>query len=133
MLRSIAGVVAALVAWVAIATLGNVLLRLALPGYADVEGAMEFSITMLWARLLLGMLSSISAGLVVAWVTARNRRDVLVLSGLLLALFIPVHYSLWMRFPVWYHVVFLLSLVVGTMIGGKGFSWAFRPRTKGFV
>jgi len=35
----------------------------------------------------------------------------------LLVLFIPVHYSLWERFPTWYHVVFLASLVVVTLVG----------------
>jgi integral membrane sensor domain MASE1 len=35
----------------------------------------------------------------------------------LLALFVPVHDQLWPRFPAWYHVVFLASLVVFTPLG----------------
>ncbi len=128
MVRSIAGVAAGLVAWIAIATVGNLLLRLALPGYAEVEVSMNFTMVMLWARLLLGIVSSIAAGFVVAWVATQNRRVILILTGLLVVLFIPVHYSLWTRFPVWYHVVFLLSLVGGTTMGAKGYSRCCRNR-----
>jgi hypothetical protein len=39
MIRSFAGVAAGAVAWLAIATAGNLLLRAALPGYAAVEAA----------------------------------------------------------------------------------------------
>jgi hypothetical protein len=46
-----------------------------------------------------------------------------VLAGLLpgmilLAGFIPQHISLWDRFPVWYHLTFLLSLIPLTYLGG---------------
>ena len=42
----------------------------------------------------------------------------------MLLFFIPVHYSLWTKFPVWYHAYFLTSLVaipaiVGSVVGGK--------------
>jgi len=37
---------------------------------------------------------------------------------ILLAAFIPIHYYLWPRFPVWYHLTFLSSLVVVPVIVG---------------
>jgi uncharacterized protein (DUF983 family) len=43
-----------------------------------------------------------------------------LLSGvLLLAAFIPEHITLWEKFPVWYHLTFLLSLIPLTFAGGK--------------
>jgi len=37
---------------------------------------------------------------------------------LLLVAFIPEHIRLWDKFPVWYHLMFLVSLVPLTYIGG---------------
>jgi len=37
---------------------------------------------------------------------------------LLLVAFIPEHVSLWDKFPVWYHLTFLASLVPLTYLGG---------------
>ena len=37
----------------------------------------------------------------------------------LLAAFIPEHITLWEKFPVWYHLTFLLSLIPLTFAGGK--------------
>ena len=40
-----------------------------------------------------------------------------MLALLILALFVPVHVSLWSTFPVWYHLVFLGSLVPLVILG----------------
>jgi hypothetical protein len=118
-MRSVVGIALGLVAWFAVATVGNLILRAGLSGYAQVESAMNFTAAMLWARLLLGVLASFAAGFVVARIVTRRRRDVLIAAALLLALFVPVHYSLWARFPAWYHVAFLVSLFVATVVGGN--------------
>jgi len=34
-----------------------------------------------------------------------------------LAAFLPVHYSLWNRFPIWYHLVFLISIIPLVLLG----------------
>ncbi len=117
MIKSIAAIAAGLVTWFVVATLGNFVVRAALPGYTDVEVAMNFTLGMQVARLAVGVLSSILAGFVTAWIAAGKRRDVLILTALLLAVFLPVHYSLWTRFPVWYHALFLFSLVVAPSAG----------------
>lgn len=124
MVRSLAGIVAGLVTWAVVATLGNLLVRAALPGYADVEAALDFTLAMLIARLAVGIVSSLVAGYVVARIATARRRDVYLLSAVLLALFLPLHYSLWTRFPIWYHAVFLISLVVAPTIGARvGAAW----------
>jgi len=116
--RAIVGVVAGLIAWIVIATIGNLGLRMAWPGYSEVEAAMRFNDAMMVARLFLGALSSLGAGFVVARITHRNGRAVWVLAALLFIVFLPTHYRLWEQFPVWYHAVFLVSLVVVTRLGG---------------
>ena len=121
MLRAIAGIAGGLLAWVVVATVGNRVLRAAWPGYAAVEVAMKFTLAMLLLRLLLGALSSLCAGFFAAWIAKGNRVAVTVLAGLLLIAFIPVHYTLWERFPVWYHLTFLLSLVVTTVLGAVSY------------
>jgi len=118
MLRGATAVVAGLIAWFAVATIANLVARFAWPSYAEVELAMAFTLPMLLARLGIGALSSICAGVATALIARSNRREVAVLGSVLLILFIPVHYSLWARFPIWYHVIFLTSLVVLPSLGG---------------
>jgi len=117
MARVVVGVLAGLVAWFAVATLGNFVLRAALPGYAEVEKAMNFTLGMMIARLLLGALASLCAGFVVAWISRRSGAPVVALVAVLLALFVPVHYAMWTTFPFWYHLVFLTSIVLLTWSG----------------
>jgi hypothetical protein len=119
MLRGIAGVVGGLVAWFLIATVGNLVLRATWPSYAEVEVAMTFTLGMLLARLFLGAFSSLGAGLVVAWITNRNELTSKFLAGVLFVMFIPIHYTLWKRFPPWYHLVFLASLILVTLLGAS--------------
>jgi len=114
-LRAIVGVVAGCAAWTVVATLLNLALRFGWPGYEAVEKSLAFSLDMLIARLVLGAAATLAAGFVAALV---SRKAVAWVAGLLLAIFIPVHYSLWDRFPAWYHLVFLFSLPVLTYAGG---------------
>ena len=116
-MRGAAGVVAGLVAWIAIASVCNFALRISWPAYAAVEKAMTFTLGMLVARLLFGALASMGAGVAVAWIAKRNRIASASLVVLLLAMFIPAHYMLWDKFPAWYHLVFLASLVLCPLLG----------------
>jgi Na+/H+ antiporter NhaA len=115
--RGIAGVAGGLVVWMLVATLGNLGLRFAWTGYADVEKEMTFTLAMLFGRLAVGAVASFFAGAVVSWIAKRNNRVVAIFAGVLFALFIPVHYELWSRFPLWYHVAFFVSLIVMPLIG----------------
>src|ERR1043166_1874515 len=119
MLRAIAAVIIAFVSWFVIATIGNLALRLTWHDYAQVERALNFTLAMMLARLVLGMLSSLGAGFVVAWISRSSRVAALSLVGLLLLLFLPVHYQLWQKFPIWYHLVFFASLIVIPLLGAK--------------
>jgi hypothetical protein len=127
-LRAVAGVAGGLFTWVVVATVGNLLLRVVWPSYAEVEVVMNFTPAMLVMRLLLGALSSLGAGFLAAWITKGSRGAVNVLACLLLVVFIPVHYKLWERFPVWYHLVFLVTLVAATIFGAMCYSYYARRK-----
>ena len=116
-MRLIGAIAGGLAAWIVVATLLNFALRYTWPAYASVERAMAFSGAMLAARLVIGVVASLAAGFVSAWLSRRKATAAWSLVVLLLAVFVPVHYQLWQRFPGWYHIVFLVSLVVFTLIG----------------
>ena len=123
MLRSVLAVVAAAAAWVVVATILNLIIRHSWAEYAAVERSMSFTLPMLLLRLLVGVAASFASGLAGALVSKGNRRPIYVFAVLLLALFLPVHYSVWARFPVWYHLFFLASLLVFPVLGAMS-----RPR-----
>jgi len=115
--RTIGAVLAALVTWILVATVLNLPLRAFWPHYHEAETAFNFTLAMKLARLTLGALSSLAAGFVAAWIGKGRMRAALLTGAILLALFIPDHYLLWSKFPVWYHLTFLVSLVPLTLLG----------------
>src|SRR5271167_2221986 len=112
MVRTVVAVVAGLIVWFVVATLVNLLFRALWPGYAEVEIGMNFTLAMLLGRLLLGALSSLCAGFTLAWIAKGNGK---VLGILLTLVFIPVHYQVWDKFPLAYHLIFLASLLPFTV------------------
>jgi len=118
-LRVALAVVAGIVVWFAVATAGNVALRLLVDGYTDMEPAMTFTLGMMFGRLLVGAISSVAAGAAAAWIARRVRPTALALGVVLVVLFIPGHVRLWDTFPGWYHAVFLLSLVPLVWVGAR--------------
>jgi hypothetical protein len=117
-LKTVGAVVAALVTWILVATILNLPLRISWPHYHEAETAFNFTFTMKLARLTLGAVSSLAAGFVAAWIGKGRRRAAMLTGVILLGLFIPDHYLLWSKFPVWYHLTFLVSLVPLTLLGG---------------
>ncbi|MGH8274339.1 MAG: hypothetical protein ACRES9_08850 [Gammaproteobacteria bacterium] len=125
MWRTILAVVAGLVAWVVIVTLLNMGLRLGLPGYHAAEPAMTFTLTMKIARLLIAALTSLATGALVSAIVPASRLAPWIVGLILLALFVPDHIYLWHKFPVWYHLTFLITLAPLVALG----AW-LRPRKK---
>ena len=119
MARTTLGVGAGLAAWVTIASLAGGIMRGAWPEYASVADAMTFTLPMLLARLAIGALATLAAGLVTAIIARPSLLARLMPGVLLLVVFIPIHFMLWDKFPVWYHLTFLGSLVPLTCVGGK--------------
>src|SRR5262249_16354502 len=116
--RSILAVLAGLLLWAVVATLLNFGLRAGIPGYKLAEPAMTFTLGMKIARLTLGALASLAAGATAGLIAPSKRRVPWLLGAIVLALFIPSHIYLWSKFPVWYHLTFLGTLVPLVALGG---------------
>jgi hypothetical protein len=117
MLRSILAVIVSVITWFLVATICNFILRAALPGYSAVEVAMTFTLTMMICRLIVGLISSVAAGFVCALIAGRNSLAPKVAAVIMVLLFLPVHYMLWDKFPIWYHLFFLITLAPAMLLG----------------
>jgi hypothetical protein len=79
---------------------------------------MTFTLAMMIGRLVIGAVATLAMGLAASVVSRRSLVATLVAGVLLLLAFIPQHISLWDKFPLWYHLTFLLSLVPLAYLGG---------------
>jgi hypothetical protein len=124
MWRTALAVIVGLLAWTIIVTLIDIGLRYALPGYAQAEPLMAFTFTMKIARLLMAAVTGLAAGILVRMVAPQGRWAPWLVGCILLLTFVPIHIQLWPRFPVWYHLSFLLPLaplvVIGARFGRRG-------------
>ena len=120
--RKILGVVVGLMVWVAAALVAGVLLRSWWPEYVAASRQMAFTLPMKLTRLSIGALATFAAGAVTALI-GRASWTAVVTGALLLLIFIPEHISLWDKFPIWYHLTFLTSLVPLAVVGGRTAGW----------
>ena len=119
MLRKGLGAVAGVAAFMVIGTVAGLILRASWPEYTRVADSMTFTLSMKFARLAIGALATVAAGWIAAIIARRSTIAALLPGILLLLLFIPQHIRLWDKFPVWYHLTFLSSLVPLSYVGGK--------------
>lgn len=117
MKRSILAFLAAFITWVLVATLFDRALRYGFDGYAAGEPTMTFTLGMMVARLVMGAVSSLAAGAVMALVAPDSTRTPWVFAVIVLAAFIPSHIRVWSLFPIWYHLTFLVTLVPLVILG----------------
>ena len=116
--KSILAVVAGLIVWAVIVTVVGLIMRASWPAYASVATEMNFTLPMLLVRLSAGAVATLATGLIATLIAPRSVLVRLIPGLILLALFIPQHITLWAKFPVWYHLTFLVSLVLLTWAGG---------------
>src|SRR5262252_1956386 len=128
MSKKILGVVAGLLVFLMVVLLAGEAMRRSWPAYANVADAMTFTLPMMIARLSIGALATLAAGLVTALIVPQSTMAKLMPGVLLLIAFIPQHIMLWDKFPIWYHLTFLLSLVPLTWVGGALWSTSQRGR-----
>jgi hypothetical protein len=119
MWRTIASIVAGLFAWAVVVTILNFGLRAAIPGYHAAEATLQFTLAMKIGRLTEAALTSLVAGAVVGWIDPSRRWTPWLVGAIVLAMFLPVHVSLWSKFPVWYHLAFLVPLAPLVAFGGE--------------
>jgi hypothetical protein len=117
MRRTIVAIIAGLVGWAVIVTVINWGLRLGLPGYRLAEPTLVFTLGMKIARLIMAAITSIAAGALVRVIAPGSRVAPWIVGLLILALFLPAHIHLWHRFPIWYHLSFLVPLAPLVALG----------------
>ena len=119
MARDILGIISGLAVWMVIAGVAGLTMRSAWPEYASVADAMTFTLPMMFARLAIGALATLGAGWVAAAIARRSMLASVTAGLLLVVVFVPQHIMLWDKFPVWYHLTFLVSLVPLACLGGQ--------------
>ncbi len=117
MKRTLLAIFTALVSWVVVVSLLNLILRQGIAGYAAAEPAFSFTLGMLLARLAIAATSSLAAGAVAARIAPGDTRAPWLCGIILLVVFLPEHVKLWHSFPVWYHLTFLVTLVPLVLLG----------------
>ena len=117
MIRNIGSIVAGIVAWIAIVTVIDRLMRLAWPEYAAALPIMTFTLPMMFARLSEGAVTTLAAGFINRLIARAPLWPAAVQGVIIFLLFLPAHYKLWHNFPVWYHLTFLGCLIPLTIIG----------------
>lgn len=118
MKRIILACLAGLLTWVVVITVINRALRLTLPNYTAAEHTLQFTMGMKWARLLMAIVTSVVAGAVTRWISRSSRWAPVIVGSVVLAMFVPVHVAIWSKFPVWYHLTFLLTIIPAVLAGG---------------
>ena len=119
MWRTIGSIVAGLVAWAVAVTLLNFGLRAAIPGYHAAEATLQFTLAMKIGRLTEAALSSVVAGAVVGLIAPSRKWAPWLVGLIILAMFLPVHVKLWDKFPLWYHLAFLVPLAPLVALGAS--------------
>lgn len=119
MKRSVLALIAGLALWVLVVSLLNRGLRVGMTGYAAAEPTMTFTLGMKVGRLLIGAVASLAAGAATGMIARSKTGLPWVLGAILLLAFVPMHIELWTKFPVWYHLTFLGTLVPLVALGAR--------------
>lgn len=118
MWRTIGSVVAGLVTWAVVVTILNFGLRAAIPDYHAAEATLQFTMAMKIGRLTEAAVTSVAAGAITGLIAPTKRWTPMIVGLITLAMFLPEHVKLWDRFPIWYHLSFLVPLVPLVILGG---------------
>jgi hypothetical protein len=117
MKRSILACLAGFLTWIVVVMVINGGLRLSVPNYTAAEQTLQFTLGMKWARLLMAIVTSVVAGAVTGGISRSSRWAPLIVGSVVLVLFVPVHIAIWSKFPAWYHLTFLLTIIPAVLVG----------------
>jgi hypothetical protein len=117
-IRIVLGALAGVVVWAIAVTVCDIVIRKSWVEYALVEKSLAFTLPMMITRLSESAACSMLSGYVAALVAKERIKSSLAAGVVLLASFLPTHISIWHKFPAWYHLVFLTSLPLLSLVGG---------------
>jgi len=111
--RTVLGVIAAIVAWLVIVTLIDRTMRALWPDYAATYPVMMiFTLPMMLARLTESTVALVLAALIALRVAPASRNAAWGFGIVMFLIFAPYHLlMIWSKFPIWYHAYFLASLL----------------------
>ncbi|MFN8342955.1 MAG: hypothetical protein U0V64_14935 [Cyclobacteriaceae bacterium] len=116
----IRGIVAGLIAYAISGKLGLYLLQLCWSAYETHSADRSYTLSMLLARLFVGTLAAIAAG-VAATKFARDKGRTALLVGLLAfsgGAYVHFLTDTWTAYPIWYHLAYVLPIIPVTGLGG---------------
>jgi NhaP-type Na+/H+ or K+/H+ antiporter len=119
MKRSILGGLAGLVTWIVVVSVIDRILRVTIQDYTAAERAIQFTLPMKFARLLMAAVTSVAAGAVAGRISRSSRWVPGIVGGIVLAAFLPVHIAIWSKLPTWYHLSFLLTIIPFVILGAQ--------------
>jgi hypothetical protein len=119
MTKSVGAVVAGFVAWLLVAGVLVLGLRLGWPAYAAAAPTRSYDLPMYAARLSISAAASLATGAVTARLGGIGGRSALATGIVQLVLFVPYHIMIWDQYPVWYHLTFFVSLVPFALSGAR--------------
>jgi hypothetical protein len=122
MTKSVGAVVAGFVAWLLVAGMLVLGLRLGWPAYAAAAPTRSYDLPMYAARLSISAAASLATGAVAArlgGIGGIGGRSALATGIVQLVLFVPYHIMIWDQYPVWYHLTFFVSLVPFALLGAR--------------
>jgi len=119
MVRTVLSVIAGVVAWIIVVTAVDIAMRHFWPEYAAVFKALTFTLPMMLARLIESTAALIIAAIVIVRIAPASRYAPWAFGIVMLAIFVPTHYIVWTKFPIWYHAYFLSSLIVVPVLVGR--------------
>ena len=119
MVRRVGAVVAGLLIFFLLAFLAGSAALTFWTEYAAAAPDRAYTLPMLLARLTTGAAATVVAGWCASRIAQDHQTTALWLGLVLLAINVPWHIQIWSEYPIWYHLVWLASLIPCTILGGR--------------
>ena len=113
------GTLAGAIAWFVVIAACGVVMRFVWPEMAAIRDMTLLTAPMLFTRLAISAIGSIVCGALAAIIGHDATKAPLAAGVLLLIVFVPYHLTIWIDFPVWYHLTFFASLPLVSLLGGR--------------
>ena len=106
------GVLAGLVAYMIVGSLGLYLLKISWADYAISSKNKSYTSAMLLSRLFIGIFASITAGIGTTKITNDNGKSAWFVGAIVFCVAAYIHFfSVWTDYPVWYHFAYLFPII----------------------
>ena len=107
------GIVAGLIVYVIIGSIGLYLLRICWADYAIANKDKSYTFEMLLFRLLVGIFSSVIAGAITTKITSDRGKTAWFVGAIVFCVGLYIHFltTVWGDYPIWYHFAYVLPIL----------------------